>query len=75
MEVDWWEALLMFILFAAQFVFPRHLITIAFFLWVAVELIRVLAARRIPAALASFIETWRTAVMQQPERPARLTKE
>lgn len=66
MEIVWWEALLMFVLFAAQFAQPpmlgegsREWITGAFFGWAALELARLLAKREVPPALRSFAETWR----------------
>ncbi|MBV8863995.1 MAG: hypothetical protein JO210_01190, partial [Acidobacteriaceae bacterium] len=69
MEFAWWEALLMFVLFASQFVLPvflgsgsRHWITVAFFAWSAIEFLRIAAARRMPPAIARFLETWRTQV-------------
>jgi cation:H+ antiporter len=69
MEFDWWEALAMFVLFAIQFVLPiffgtqvRHWITGAFFIWTAVELIKIASRRRMPAACADFLETWRVHV-------------
>ncbi|HEY6986914.1 MAG TPA: hypothetical protein VH369_00945 [Bryobacteraceae bacterium] len=69
MEIGWWEALLMLILFAAQFVVPaflgepsRRFVTLAFFIWIAIELIRIAVRRQLPPALASFAETWRTQV-------------
>ncbi|HLH02537.1 MAG TPA: hypothetical protein VKX25_07195 [Bryobacteraceae bacterium] len=62
MEIDWWEALLMFLLFAAQFALPRHWITIAFFIWSGAEIARLLVARRLPPAITSFAETWRAEI-------------
>lgn len=69
MEVAWWEALLMLVLFASQFVLPvflgvasRHWITDAFFAWSAVECSRIAASRRMPPAFANFLETWRAHV-------------
>lgn len=66
MEFDWREALAMFILFAAQFVLPaffghgvRVWITGAFFAWVALAVIHMLARGRRPKALVSFAATWR----------------
>lgn len=66
MEFAWWEALAMFVLFAAQFVLPaafgensRQWVTVAFFAWTAAELLRTAASRKMPAALANFLETWR----------------
>ncbi len=67
LEFDWWEALAMFVLFAAQFVLPaflgqgvRQWITAAFFVWVVVELVRIVARRQMPIALTAFATTWRT---------------
>jgi hypothetical protein len=62
MEFDWWEALTMFVLFAAQFVHPsaKLWITWAFLLWTAFAVIRILVSRRLPAALVSFVETCRS---------------
>jgi len=62
MEFDWWEALTMFILFAAQFIDPsaKLWITWAFLLWTAFAVIRILVSRRLPAALVSFAETCRS---------------
>ncbi len=69
MEFAWWEALAMFVLFAVQFVLPiffgtevRHWITAAFFIWTAVELMRIVLHRKLPAACSDFLETWRVHV-------------
>lgn len=69
MEFAWWEALLMFVLFASQFVLPvflgaasRHWITDAFFAWTAIECSRIAASRSMPPAFASFLATWRAHV-------------
>jgi cation:H+ antiporter len=71
MEFSWWEALTMFVLFATQFVLPgifgsgvRVWITYAFFVWSAVELIRIIRKRRTPVALENFLETWRAHVLK-----------
>jgi cation:H+ antiporter len=65
MELAWWEALAMFGLFAIQFVLPaffgegvRVWISYTFFIWVAVEAIRMVLRRQTPSALAHFLETW-----------------
>lgn len=69
MEFAWWEALAMFLLFAAQFVLPvffgeaiRNWISILFFVWTAIEVLRIILRGRKPVALTSFLETWRTHV-------------
>jgi cation:H+ antiporter len=67
MEFDWWEALAMFVLFAAQFVLPHlfgeqvHIwIAAAFFAWTGGSFIVNSFRKPKPNALSSFIETWRT---------------
>jgi len=69
MEFVCWEAVIMFPLFAAQFIMPgenglmlKGWITAAFFVWSAVEGIRLVVRRRQPEALASFVQTWRSHV-------------
>ena len=69
MKFDWWEALAMFVLFLAQLVLPvffgnavRHWITYAFFLWTLVELVKIVAQRKLPAAFKNFADTWRAHV-------------
>ncbi len=65
MQFAWWEALAMFVLFAAQFVLPvfgashvRAWITAAFFIWTGAAALRILFRGRRPLALTSFLETW-----------------
>ncbi len=69
MEFAWWEAMLMFVLFAAQFLMPgengqtlKLWITWAFLTWIAFEILWLLRRRRRPEALVSFFETWRSHV-------------
>jgi cation:H+ antiporter len=69
MEFEAWEAVLMLLLFAAQFVLPaaigakaREVISAAFGLWTACELIRLAARRKMPPAFSGFRETWRSHV-------------
>jgi cation:H+ antiporter len=69
MSIAWWEALAMFLLFAAQFVLPaffgdqiRMWIAAGFFIWTAVAALVMIMRRRLPNALARFLETWRTHV-------------
>jgi cation:H+ antiporter len=66
MRIEWWEALAMFLLFAAQFVLPalfgdqvKIWITAAFFIWTAAVVLEIVLRRRVPNALARFLETWR----------------
>ena len=67
MHFAWWEALMMFVLFAAQFVLPylsatagKSLITDAFLFWAAVEFLRLVFRRRTPDAFRSFAHVFRT---------------
>jgi cation:H+ antiporter len=69
MTMDWWEALAMFLLFAAQFVLPAFFgdqakiwITAGFFIWTAAAVLGIIFRRRVPNALAQFGETWRARV-------------
>lgn len=69
MKFEWWEALAIFSLFVAQFVLPVFLgegvrvwITYAFFAWTVIALVQIALRRQRPAALANFLETWRTHV-------------
>jgi cation:H+ antiporter len=66
MRIEWWEAVSMFLLFAAQFVLPalfgdqvKIWITAAFFIWTAAVVLEIVLRRRVPNALARFFETWR----------------
>ena len=69
MEFAWWEALVMFILFAAQFVLPpitgpltHPVITATFALWAVIGIVKFALRRPAHNALASFAETWRAHV-------------
>jgi cation:H+ antiporter len=69
MSIAWWEALAMFLLFAGQFVLPaffgdqvRAWIAAGFLIWTAVAALGMIIKRRLPNALARFLETWRTHV-------------
>jgi cation:H+ antiporter len=78
MELTWWEATVLFALFIVQFVLSAvppgpgsigylaahiHLwVTVAYFVWAAVEVGRIVAGRRKALAFAEFVETWRTHV-------------
>lgn len=73
MEFAWWEALLMFVLFASQFVFPavfgdyaKIWITRAFFIWTVSALVVLLFRRERPNALSRFLETWHEHVKAEP---------
>jgi cation:H+ antiporter len=75
MQLAWWEAGAIFVLWAVQFGFSLaghtasvvHLgTTIAYFTWAGVEIVRMLAGRRNPAAFRCFLAVWREHV--QPVR-------
>jgi cation:H+ antiporter len=66
MEFIWWEALAMFVLFAAQFVLPyfaggvgKVWISDAFLGWALFEVLRLSLRRRTPEAFRSFAHVWR----------------
>jgi cation:H+ antiporter len=64
MELVWWEALLLFVLFLIPFAIPAasRAVTIAYFAWTALELVRILTGQRKPLAFARFVETWKSFV-------------
>jgi cation:H+ antiporter len=68
MQLAWWEAAAIFVLWGVQFGFSLsgttapevHLwTTIAYFAWAAVEFVRILIRRRNPEALRCFHAVWR----------------
>jgi cation:H+ antiporter len=66
MKFAWWEALAMFVLFAAQFILPAFLgagirmwITAAFFVWVALAFLKIVVHGCRPKALVDFVAIWR----------------
>jgi cation:H+ antiporter len=76
MELAWWEAAALFVLWAVQFALslvnpgPSLLgilagrihwhVTIAYLAWAAIEIVRLLFGRRKPAAFTAFAAMWRT---------------
>ncbi len=72
MEIAWWEALCMFVLFALQFVLPvfaggaaHQWITYAFFAWSGLEMLRIVVRHGVPPAVKNFAETWRIHVSDE----------
>ncbi len=71
MELVWWEAAALFGLWAFQFAFSatganlpgglnvHWLVTIAYFVWAAWEILQIVLGRRKPAAFLEFARTWR----------------
>jgi cation:H+ antiporter len=62
MELAFWEATLLFILFLIPFAYgpAAPFITAAYFIWAGVELVRILLGKRQPRVLTGFAEVWRT---------------
>jgi cation:H+ antiporter len=70
MELAWWEALVLFVLWLVQLVFSigGHVhtwITVAYFAWAAAEIVRLLTGNRSVAAFVEFSRTWREHVMRR----------
>ncbi|HEY7338512.1 MAG TPA: hypothetical protein VH639_26735 [Bryobacteraceae bacterium] len=61
MELAFWEALTLFILFLIPIAWPAaaYAVTTLYFVWAGVEFVRMLAGRRKPRALIAFAEVWR----------------
>jgi cation:H+ antiporter len=60
MELAWWEAVVLFVLYLAGIRDSFHwYITVANFAWAGVELIRLLIGQRKPAAFTEFVKVWR----------------
>jgi cation:H+ antiporter len=82
MEMSWWEATTLFVLWFVQFVLSpiepgpvwwrqaasksHEVVTGLYFVWFTVEAIRTLTGHRVPAAFAQLAKMWRTHL-----RPAR----
>jgi len=78
MELAWWEALVLFVLWFAQFCFSavnpnvpiwgpfaqqfHRGVTIVYFIWAACELLRLLFGQRKPLAFTEFAKLWRAHV-------------
>ncbi len=62
MELAWWEAAVLFILFLIPFASSTTApyVTGAYFAWTAVELVRMLLGHRKPEALVQFAQVWKT---------------
>ena len=61
MELAWWEAVALLVLFAAPFTNPiaAKAVTILYFLWAGVAIVRLAAGRSEPAAILSFVKVWK----------------
>jgi len=62
MELAWWEAAVLFVLFLIPFASSTTApyVTVAYFAWTAVELVRMLLGHRKPEALVQFAQVWKT---------------
>jgi cation:H+ antiporter len=61
MELGWWEASVLFVLFVIPFAIPASaaVVTWAYFVWAAVEFVRIVTGYRKPFAVACFVATWK----------------
>lgn len=68
LQLSWWEAAVLFVLWAVQFAFSalaptafnvHWFITILYFVWAAWELLRLIVGHRKPAAFTEFRRVWR----------------
>jgi cation:H+ antiporter len=64
MELAWWEAMVLFVLFLVPFAHPAaaQAVTALYFVWAGVELTRMILGKREPAAIGRFIEVWKAHV-------------
>jgi cation:H+ antiporter len=67
MELAWWEATGLFLLFMIPFFHPaaEKLVTASYFIFAAVELARMILGRRKMIAFVKFRETWRAHVRRE----------
>lgn len=79
MELAWWEATALFVLWFIQFIFSpvppgpglagyisAHIhawVTYVYLLWSGIEMVRIVTGRRQPLAFRLFAEVWRTRIM------------
>jgi cation:H+ antiporter len=64
MELAWWEAAVLFVLFLITLANPALAkpVTIVYFGWAGIEVLRMLAGRRKPEAFAEFARIWTTVI-------------
>ncbi len=62
MEFAWWEAVMMLVLFVAQFFVPHGPLTMIFAIWSVGGILEFLVRRPKNNALSKFVETWRAHV-------------
>ena len=61
MSLAWWEAAALLAMFGIPFVYPpsAKIVTIVYFAWAGIELLRMIRTAKTPAAIVCFVETWR----------------
>ena len=72
MELAWWEAAALFALWVVQFGSNERMhegITVLYFVWAAVEIVRILVGRRKPEAFIEFARMWRMHVQGASAEP------
>jgi cation:H+ antiporter len=64
MELAWWEATVLLALFLVPFAVPSaaRAVTVLYFVWAGLELVRMLLGKREPVAIARFIDVWKSHV-------------
>jgi cation:H+ antiporter len=64
MSLAWWEAAALLALFLIPFAHPAagKLVTVVYFAWAGIELIRIVRTARMPPAVAQFASTWKAHV-------------
>ena len=69
MELAFWEACALFTLFVIPFAYApaAPAVTVAYFGWAAVEVVRLFLGKRRPLALTGFAEVWKTHVRRIPQ--------
>src|SRR5262249_3828414 len=62
MELAWWEASVLFVLFLAPFVYPASakVVTVLYFAWAAIEFFLMIVRPRGLSAFAIFGKIWKT---------------
>src|SRR5215472_4552484 len=70
MELAFWEACALFGLFLIPFAWhaAAPAVTLVYFAWAGVEVVRMLVGPRKPRALSAFVEVWRTQIAPRRQR-------
>lgn len=66
MELAWWEATALFVLFFVPFIHPAtaRIVVALYFVWAAVELVRMIAGRRELTAFVLFAKMWKAHIIR-----------